>query len=80
MRHQNGIIHSHSQAEKALGFHIHALAFVTTIVLLIAINLWTGPPYWAQWVLLGWGIGLLSHWWFVLGPGRAAAERKGLQQ
>ena len=56
-------------AGKRLGFQIHALVFVLAMLLQVAINVWTGPPYWALWVLLGWGIGLLSHWWFVLGPG-----------
>jgi hypothetical protein len=54
---------------KALGFRIHAAAFVIVMLLLAAINLLTGPPYWVLWVLPGWSIGLLSHWWFVLGPG-----------
>jgi hypothetical protein len=58
-----------SPAGKKLGVQIHALVFVPAMLLQVAINLWTGPPYWALWVLLGWGIGLLSHWWFVLGPG-----------
>jgi hypothetical protein len=60
-------------AEKKLGFRIHAITFVPTIVLLLIINLWTGSPYWVLWVLLAWGIGLLSHWFFVLGPGARKA-------
>ena len=60
-------------AEKKLGFRIHAITFVPTIALLLIINLWTGSPYWVLWVLLAWGIGLLSHWFFVLGPGARKA-------
>jgi hypothetical protein len=60
-------------AEKKLGFRIHAITFVPTIALLLVINLWTGSPYWVLWVLLAWGIGLLSHWFFVLGPGARKA-------
>ena len=37
------------------------------MVLLVAINLLTGSPYWVLWVLLGWGTGILSHWFEVLG-------------
>jgi hypothetical protein len=44
------------------------------MVLLAFINLAEGPPYWILWVLMGWGIGLVSHWWFALGPG---ADRPG---
>lgn len=58
-----------SPSQKKLGFRIHAIVFVPVMVALLTINLLTGAPYWVQWVLLGWGIGLLSHWFFVLGPG-----------
>jgi hypothetical protein len=63
-----------SPSQKKLGFRIHAIVFVPVIVVLLIINLLTGAPYWVQWVLLGWGIGLLSHWFFVLGPGSGKAD------
>lgn len=56
-------------AEKRLGFRIHAIVFVLTLSLLTVINLLTGAPYWIVWVVPGWAIGLLAHWFFVLGPG-----------
>lgn len=62
-----------SLVQRRRGFNIHAFLFVVTMVLLLAINLWKGAPYWILWVLLGWGIGLLSHWFFVLGPGAGKA-------
>ncbi|WP_291173737.1 2TM domain-containing protein [Hyphomicrobium sp.] len=55
-------------ADKKLGFRIHAIVFVLSMVLLFIVNMWIGPPYWALWVLLGWGVGLLAHWWFGLSP------------
>jgi 2TM domain len=61
-------------AEKKLGFRIHAIAFVPTIAILLIINLLTGSPYWVQWVVLGWGIGLFCLWFFVLGPGTRKTE------
>ena len=64
----------HSKAERTLGFKIHAIAFAVVLPLLAVINLWTGPPYWVLWTLAGWGVGLASHWWFVLGPGAAPAR------
>lgn len=60
-------------SEKKLGFRIHAIVFVPIIALLLVINLLTGSPYWVLWVLLGWGIGLFAHWFFVLGPGARKA-------
>ena len=59
-----------SPAERKLGFQIHAFVFVVTLVLLVALNIWTGPPYWVAWVVGGWSVGLLSHWWFGLKPQR----------
>jgi hypothetical protein len=61
-------------AQKKLGFHVHALVFVPTIALLLIVNLLTGAPYWVQWAVLGWGIGLFSYWFFVLGPGARKSE------
>ena len=56
-------------ARKRLGLRVHAIVFVPTIALLLVINLLIGAPYWVQWVILAWAIGLFSHWFFVLGPG-----------
>jgi len=66
-----------TQSEKKRGFRIHAIVFVLSIALLLVINLWTGSPYWVLWVLLGWGIGLVSHWWFVLGSGAGKSGTTG---
>jgi uncharacterized membrane protein len=51
-----------SVAQKRRGLRIHALAFVPSMLVLAITNLLTGEPYWIVWVLLAWGIGLLSHW------------------
>lgn len=58
-------------AEKRLGFRIHAVVFVLTLVVLAVINVLTGAPYWIAWIVPGWAAGLLAHWFFVLGPGAA---------
>jgi uncharacterized membrane protein len=50
-------------AAKKRGLRIHAIVFVLVLALLAVINLLTGPPYWVLFVLVGWGIGLLAHWW-----------------
>lgn len=51
-----------SREQRQLGFRIHAIAFVAIMVVLLIVNLWIGSPYWVHWVLLGWGIGIISHW------------------
>lgn len=48
--------------EKQRGFQIHLIVFVVVMAGLIALNLWLGAPYWFQWPLLGWGIGIVAHW------------------
>jgi hypothetical protein len=62
-----------SPAQQKPGLRIHVIAFFPSIALLLIINLWTGAPYWVQWLAPAWVIGLFSHWFFVLGPGARKA-------
>lgn len=62
-----------SLSERKLGFRIHAMVFVPALLVMLVINYFTGPPYWILWVVVGWGIGLFCHWFFVLGPGAGKA-------
>jgi hypothetical protein len=49
-------------ARRKVGLYIHATVYFAVNVLLIIINLRTAPrQLWFQWLLLGWGIGLLAH-------------------
>ena len=59
----------HANTNPRLGFQIHAFAFVVGILGMVALNVILGEPYWVIWPLLGWSVGLIAHWWFVLGPG-----------
>lgn len=43
------------------GFYIHFLIYAAVIVLLVAINAFSGGTMWAHWPALGWGIGILAH-------------------
>lgn len=47
------------------GFLIHAIVFGLTIAGLFVINLLTGGPWWVQWPLIGWGLGLAGHAYLV---------------
>ena len=62
------------------GFYIHAFVFVLVMAGLLIINLGAGSPWWVQWPLLGWGIGLLGHAVAIFAPirilGKAWEERK----
>lgn len=59
-------MHTVDRPQRELGFRIHAVVFVAAVVLCAVINYFTGPPYWTLWVILGWGVGLASHWVFGL--------------
>lgn len=58
-----------TQGQRQLGFRIHAMVFVPVILAQMIINYIIGGYPWSLWTLAGWGIGLLAHWFFVLGPG-----------
>ena len=63
-----------SPVNQKRGFQIHAFVFVAAMIFLAALNFYLGEPYWIIWPLIGWGIGILAHWWFVLGPGAGASK------
>lgn len=49
-------------------FYSHLISFVSTMLFLIFINLWTSPEFlWFFFPLFGWGIGLTSHYFKVFG-------------
>ena len=42
-------------------FHRHLWSYIIVIGALILINIFTPGPWWFQWPVLGWGIGLAFH-------------------
>ena len=42
-------------------FYIHLLSYVLVVALLTAINVQSGDEWWVQWMVLGWGIGVVAH-------------------
>ncbi|MBN9015793.1 MAG: 2TM domain-containing protein [Rhizobiales bacterium] len=67
------MLHATKSARRR-GFQIHAFVFVPSIIFLAVLNFILGAPYWFEWPLLGWSLGLLTHWWFALGPGSLQAN------
>jgi 2TM domain-containing protein len=50
------------RVEARLAFYRHVMIYVVVNLLLTALNLIRNPnQLWFQWVILGWGIGLLAH-------------------
>ena len=50
------------------GFYIHLTVFVLVMLLLAVINVVNGGPAWVVWPLLGWGLGIFAHAFFLFGP------------
>ena len=46
---------------RKMGFYTHATVFVLVNLGLFAVNAMTGGRHWAQFPLLGWGLGLVIH-------------------
>jgi len=55
------------QVSAIKGFYIHFFTFALVMLGLGAINFAVGRPWWALWVLLGWGTGVLAHALTVFG-------------
>ena len=56
------------------GFYIHCFVYVLVGLLLVLVNVLTGGKMWAQWPIIGWGIGILFHAYaaFVASPRKLA--------
>ena len=44
-----------------MSFRRHLILFVIVNVLLTAVNIAMGPPWWSFWPLVVWGLGLMVH-------------------
>jgi len=57
------------EVRKLRGFYLHLMKYVIVNLGLLAINLIFSPhTLWFYWVMLGWGLGLLSHAFRVFRP------------
>ena len=61
------VVQSKEKAEKdwrqnrKFGFHWHLWSYIVTNGVLLLINILTPGPWWFQWSVIGWGIGLACH-------------------
>lgn len=56
------------RVEDIKGFYIHLFVFILVNLGLIGINILTGTgTYWFWYPLIGWGIGLVSHYVAIFG-------------
>jgi len=67
-------VHSKENAEKEwrqsrkFGFHWHLWSYIVTNGVLLLVNILTPGPWWFQWSVIGWGIGLAFHFQSVYFP------------
>ena len=67
------------RVEEIKGFYSHLVAYILVNAVLVVINLLTSPEYlWFIWPIIGWGVGLIIHAFFVFSNllGKSWEERK----
>lgn len=60
---------------RKFGFHWHLWGYLVTNGVLLLINILTPGPWWFQWSVLGWGIGLTVHFKRVYFPSARQIEK-----
>ena len=60
---------------RKFGFHWHLWRYLITCGILLLINSFTPGPWWFQWPVIGWGIGLLFHFQSVYYPTTRQVEK-----
>ena len=53
---------------RKFGFHWHLWSFVIVNIMLLLVNALVPGPWWFQWSVIGWGIGLVIHYQRVYFP------------
>ena len=56
--------------KRKAGFYSHLSSYLIMTAVLLLINIFTPGPWWFQWAVLGWGIGLALHCKAIYFPGR----------
>ena len=77
------LLRARSRLAALKGFYIHFSVFVLVMIVLIAINVLAGGPWWSLIVLAIWGIAVLAHWLVLKGGSSNALgnwEKRKLKQ
>ena len=54
--------------QRKMAFYSHLWSYLIIIAVLLLINIITAGPWWFQWAVLGWGIGLAFHFKAIFFP------------
>lgn len=73
---------SREQAEAIQSFYLHFFIYAVVIAGLFVTNFLTSNQVWAHWPALGWGLGIVAHFYsaFVALPRRLKAEARAHRQ
>ncbi|CAB1082530.1 hypothetical protein D1AOALGA4SA_10140 [Olavius algarvensis Delta 1 endosymbiont] len=72
---ENKKIRMASLKRRKVGFYSHLWSYLIVNAALLLINNFTPGPWWFQWSLLGWGIGLAFHFKAAFFPGNNSLRR-----
>jgi len=61
---------------RKVGFYSHLWSYLIINAALLLINNFTPGPWWFQWSVLGWGIGLAFHLKAIYFPGSSPFDRR----
>jgi hypothetical protein len=64
---RTGLARAKRQVAAIKGFYIHLAIYAAIVLGLLALNLAFSRDWWVQWVVLGWGIGVVAHALAVFG-------------
>ena len=73
---QNQRIRMDRLKRRKVGFYSHLWSYLIVNAALLLINNFTPGPWWFQWSLLGWGIGLAFHFKAAFFPGKKRLRRE----
>ena len=61
---------------RKMAFYSHLSSYLIITAVLLLINIFTPGPWWFQWSVLGWGIGLAFHFKAIYFPGSRPFDRR----
>jgi hypothetical protein len=62
--------------QRKTAFYSHLGSYLIITAILLLINIITPGPWWFQWAVLGWGVGLAFHFKAIYFPGSKPFDRR----
>jgi hypothetical protein len=62
--------------QQKMAFYSHLWSYLIITAVLLLTNIFTPGPWWFQWAVLGWGIGMAFHFKAIYFPGSKPFDRR----